>query len=102
MLCLTKTSAEQQFHKLGRLSMKVTEFGEDVLAIHGVPRRTHHYKIADTLTGDFSARNVVRWRRACADEDYRLRQFGDPFGFAVGLWPFLSSRSRASDCDAAH
>jgi hypothetical protein len=36
-----------------RLSMKVTEFGEEVLAIHGVPRRTHHYKIADTLTGDF-------------------------------------------------
>jgi hypothetical protein len=33
--------------------MKVTEFGEEVLAIHGVPRRTHHYKIADTLTGDF-------------------------------------------------
>src|SRR3984893_10668752 len=36
-----------------RLSMKVTEFGEEVLAIHGVPRRTHHYKIADRLTGAF-------------------------------------------------
>ena len=40
-----------------RLSMKVTEFGEEVLAIHGVPRRTHHYKIADTLTDEF-ARDV--------------------------------------------
>jgi len=40
-----------------RLSMKVTDLGEEVLTRHGVPRRTHHYKIADTLTGEF-ARDV--------------------------------------------
>ena len=37
-----------------RLSMKVTDLGEEVLTRHGVPRRTHHYKIADTLTGEFA------------------------------------------------
>ena len=40
-----------------RLSMKVTDLGEEVLTRHGVPRRTHHYKIADTLTGEY-ARDV--------------------------------------------
>jgi Family of unknown function (DUF6134) len=40
-----------------RLSMKVTDLGEEVLTRHGVPRRTHHYKIADTMTGEF-ARDV--------------------------------------------
>jgi len=36
------------------LSMKVTDLGEEVLTRHDVPRRTHHYKIADTLTGEFA------------------------------------------------
>lgn len=37
-----------------RLSMKVTDLGEEVLTLHGVPRQTHHYKIADTLNGEFA------------------------------------------------
>jgi hypothetical protein len=40
-----------------RLSVKVTDLGEDVLTLHGVTRRTHHYEIADTLTDEF-ARNA--------------------------------------------
>jgi hypothetical protein len=40
-----------------RLSVKVTDLGEEVLTLHGVTRRTHHYKIADTLTDEF-ARDV--------------------------------------------
>jgi len=40
-----------------RLSMKVTDLGEEVLTLHGVEHHTHHYKIADTLKGEF-ARDV--------------------------------------------
>ena len=31
-----------------RLSIKVTDLGEEVLTLHGVHHHTHHYKIADT------------------------------------------------------
>lgn len=37
-----------------RMAIKVTDLGEEVLALHGVSRQTHHYKIADTLTGEFA------------------------------------------------
>jgi hypothetical protein len=37
-----------------RLSIKVTDVGEEVLTIHGVDHHTHHYKIADTLKSDFA------------------------------------------------
>jgi hypothetical protein len=40
-----------------RLSIKVSDIGDEDLTLHGVVHKTHHYKIADTLTGDF-ARDV--------------------------------------------
>ncbi|HUI21535.1 MAG TPA: DUF6134 family protein [Methylocella sp.] len=36
-----------------RMSMKVTDLGEEAVTIHGTSHQTHHYKIADTLKGDF-------------------------------------------------
>ncbi len=41
-----------------RMSLKVTDLGEETLTIHGTPRQTHHYKIADTLKGADFARDV--------------------------------------------
>jgi Family of unknown function (DUF6134) len=40
-----------------RLSIQVTDLGNEPLTIQGVSRETHHYKLVDTLTGDF-ARDV--------------------------------------------
>ncbi len=40
-----------------RLSIKVTDLGNQALTIHGMTHQTHHYKLVDTLTGDF-ARDV--------------------------------------------
>jgi Family of unknown function (DUF6134) len=37
-----------------RLSMKVTDLGEETLTLHGAQHQTHHYKIADTLEGEFA------------------------------------------------
>jgi hypothetical protein len=37
-----------------RMAIKVTDLGEEVLTLHGVSHQTHHYKIADTLTGEFA------------------------------------------------
>jgi Domain of unknown function (DUF6134) len=37
-----------------RLSIKVTDLGEEVLTLHGADHHTHHYKIADTLKSDFA------------------------------------------------
>jgi Family of unknown function (DUF6134) len=37
-----------------RMAIKVTDLGEEVLTLHGVDHRTRHYKIADTLTGEFA------------------------------------------------
>ncbi|HUZ90531.1 MAG TPA: DUF6134 family protein [Methylocella sp.] len=37
-----------------RRALKVTDLGEEVVTLHGVPHHTHHYKIADSLTGDFA------------------------------------------------
>ncbi|MGH6836512.1 MAG: DUF6134 family protein [Methylocella sp.] len=37
-----------------RLSIEVTDLGNETLTIHGVTHETHHFKIADTLTGDFA------------------------------------------------
>ena len=38
-----------------RMSIKVTDLGEEVLMLHGVEHHTHHYKIADTtLKSDFA------------------------------------------------
>jgi hypothetical protein len=37
-----------------RMAIKVTDLGEEVLTIHGTPHHTHHYKIADTLKGEFA------------------------------------------------
>jgi hypothetical protein len=37
-----------------RREIKVTDLGEEVVMLHGVPHHTHHYKIADLLTGDFA------------------------------------------------
>jgi len=39
------------------LSIEVTDLGNETLTIHGVTHETHHYKLADTLAGDF-ARDV--------------------------------------------
>jgi Family of unknown function (DUF6134) len=36
-----------------RRSIKMTDLGEEVLAMHGGPHHTQHYKIADTLDGDY-------------------------------------------------
>ncbi len=36
------------------LSIKVTDLGSEALTIHGVTHQAHHYKIADTLGGDFA------------------------------------------------
>ena len=36
------------------LSIKVTDLGSEALTIHGVTHEAHHYKIADTLSGDFA------------------------------------------------
>ena len=37
-----------------RLSIEVTDLGNEALTIHGVTRQTQHYKIVDTLSGDFA------------------------------------------------
>ncbi|MGH6801130.1 MAG: DUF6134 family protein [Methylocella sp.] len=37
-----------------RLSIEVTDLGNETLTIHGVTHVAHHYKIVDTLTGDFA------------------------------------------------
>ncbi|MDQ6703549.1 MAG: DUF6134 family protein [Pseudomonadota bacterium] len=37
-----------------RLSIAVTDLGNEAVTIHGVTHQAHHYKIADTLTGDFA------------------------------------------------
>lgn len=37
-----------------RLSMQVTDLGTETITVQGVTRQTHHYKIADTLTGEFA------------------------------------------------
>ncbi|MGQ0444237.1 MAG: DUF6134 family protein [Beijerinckiaceae bacterium] len=39
------------------LSIEVTDLGNETLTIQGVTRETQHYKLVDTLTGDF-ARDV--------------------------------------------
>jgi hypothetical protein len=36
------------------LSIQVTDLGNETLTIQGVTHQAHHYKIADTLTGDFT------------------------------------------------
>src|SRR3984893_16913861 len=36
------------------LSIEVTDRGNEALTIHGATHQTQHYKIADTLTGDFA------------------------------------------------
>ncbi len=36
------------------LSIEVTDLGNEALTIHGATHQTQHYKIADTLTGDFA------------------------------------------------
>jgi hypothetical protein len=36
------------------LSIKVTDLGNEALTIHGATHEAHHYKIADTLRGDFA------------------------------------------------
>jgi len=36
------------------LSIQVTDLGNEDLTIHGVTHEAHHYKIADTRTGDFA------------------------------------------------
>jgi hypothetical protein len=36
------------------MSIKVTDLGNEALTIHGVTHQTQHYKIADTLSGDFA------------------------------------------------
>ncbi|MGH6811179.1 MAG: DUF6134 family protein [Methylocella sp.] len=37
-----------------RLSIEVTDLGNETLTIHGMTHEVHHYKIADTPTGDFA------------------------------------------------
>lgn len=37
-----------------RLTIKVSDLGDETITINGVSHKTHHYKIADTLTGDFA------------------------------------------------
>jgi Family of unknown function (DUF6134) len=36
-----------------RLSIKVTDLGNETVTIHGMTHQAHHYKIVDTLTGEF-------------------------------------------------
>jgi hypothetical protein len=36
------------------MSIEVTDLGDEALTIHGVKHEAHHYKIADTLGGDFA------------------------------------------------
>ena len=36
------------------LSIEVTDLGNEAVTIHGVTHEAHHYKIADTRTGDFA------------------------------------------------
>jgi hypothetical protein len=36
-----------------RLAIKVTDVGDETLTINGVTHKAHHYKIADTLSGEF-------------------------------------------------
>ena len=36
------------------MSIEVTDLGNEALTIHGVTHQTQHYKIADTLSGDFA------------------------------------------------
>ncbi|HXW71332.1 MAG TPA: DUF6134 family protein [Methylocella sp.] len=36
-----------------RRTIQVTDLGEEVLTVHGVPHHTHHYKIADSQENDF-------------------------------------------------
>jgi Family of unknown function (DUF6134) len=37
-----------------RMSFKVSDLGEEAVTIHGVTHQAHHYKIADTLNGEFT------------------------------------------------
>ncbi|MGC2833462.1 MAG: DUF6134 family protein [Methylocella sp.] len=37
-----------------RMAIEVTDLGNETLTIQGVTHETHHYKIADTLGGDFA------------------------------------------------
>jgi hypothetical protein len=37
-----------------RMSIKVTDLGTEPVTIHGVTHQAHHYKLADTLKGDFA------------------------------------------------
>lgn len=37
-----------------RLSMNVTDLGTEALSIHGMTHQAHHYKVADTLAGEFT------------------------------------------------
>ena len=41
-----------------RLSIKVTDLGDEVLVLHGVSHQTHHYKIADTTRDSDFARDI--------------------------------------------
>jgi hypothetical protein len=36
-----------------RLAIKVTDVGDETVTINGVAHKAHHYKMADTLTGEF-------------------------------------------------
>jgi Family of unknown function (DUF6134) len=75
-----------------RLSVKVTDLGKDVLTLHGVTRRTHHYKIADTLTDEF-VRDVwfdgdvlVRTKIVGSDNSVILSDFCGRTGQGLGYW----------------
>lgn len=37
-----------------RMSIKVTDLGEEPVTIHGVTHQAHHYRLSDTLEGDFT------------------------------------------------
>ena len=37
-----------------RLAIEVTDLGDEDLTVHGVTHQARHYKMADTLTGEFS------------------------------------------------
>lgn len=37
-----------------RMAMKVTDLGTEPVTINGVTRQAHHYKISDTLNGEFT------------------------------------------------
>jgi len=49
-----------------RLLIQVTDLGTEAVTIHGVTHQAHHYKIADTLTGQFA-------REVWFDDDVLVR-----------------------------